>query len=800
MKTTLNWLRDFVETQSSAEQLGERLTLLGAEVEGMVRVDVPPTVVAARVIETEPDTKRRRITWCRVDAGGPETIEVACGAPNVRPGLLTALAREGTVLGGDFEVGVRYFGSRPSRGMLCSGRELGVSEDAEGILELEDSARPGEPLSDILGLPDAVFEIDITPNRPDLLSVLGLAREIAAAEKLPLRQPSPSPALEGEPTEKETFVRVEDPDLCPRYCARLIRGVRIGPSPQWLRRRLEACGIRAINNVVDATNYVMLELGQPLHAFDFSLLRGGGVSVRRAREGEEIVSLDENVRKLDAEMLVIADDGGPVAVAGVMGGKDSEVGEMTADVFLESAHFTSASVRRTSRLLGLVSESSRRFERIVDPNLPPLALDRLTELILATAGGTATSGLIDAGKGELKGSLVEIVPSRTSRFLGIEVSEATITENLERLGLVREQIRDDALLFRVPTWRPDLERPADLIEETARLVGYNRIPAVLPERPLSYCPVPLSRHLGNQVDWILCALGLDEVITYSFMGERDLQALSLSAEDERLCAPRLVNPVNKEQNFLRTTLIPGLLRVVRTNQGQGARKIACFETGTVFRSAGEGERPREWFSLGLVHAPGRPVPYWGGEPPPRDFFSLKGNIEALVSRLGIAGVEFTALDRFPFCPGQTARISVGEEEIGVMGTLVEPVAENFSLEGPIFVAELDLDTLLRSADLSRRYRSLPAYPAVERDIALVVEESLTYRKVRQAIETNRPEILETFDLFDVYVGEQVPAGKKSLAIRLQYRSPLATLNEEEVNAAHLELVQGICSLLGGELR
>ncbi len=801
MKITRQWLREFVPTESSADELAERFTLLGAEVESVRKIEIPGGVLVAKVLSTAPDEKRSRITWCRVEAGEPSgPIEVACGAPNVRPGLLTALALPGTEFPGGFQVGIRKFGGRPSGGMLCSERELGLSDEHEGILELPPESEPGVPLAKALGGPDAVLDLDITPNRPDLLSVAGLAREIAAAEGLPLKLPSPVFPEEGPPISAETSVAVEDSELCGRYCARVVRGVKIGASPDRIKRRLEACGIRSINNVVDATNYVMLELGQPLHAFDLGRLSGGGVIVRLARPGEKIVAIDGVERNLDDRMLVIADRRGPVAVAGVMGGKESEVGEDTVDLFLESAHFNFSSVRRTSRSLLLSSESSRRFERIVDPNLPPRALDRLTELILETAGGKASAGMIDTRKEGFPRREVGFCPRRVSTFLGVDISAGEASRLLGGLGLEQSGAEGDQLLFLVPTARPDLERETDLAEETARLYGYNRIPESLPRRAIRYCPPRPRRRLEELSASTLCALGLDEAITYSFMDPRELELLGFPPDSPRRRAPRILNPVNKEQSLLRTSLLPGLLRVIRTNQSQKAPRIGVFEMGTVFRRGDQDSRPEESAALGIALAPGESAPYWGGGGRERDFFTLKGVIETLLDRLGVKDAVFSSVAEPPFQPGQTAALEIAGRRVGLLGRLDEPVLAAAAITGPVLGAELDLEILFNAADLTRSYRALETYPGVERDIALVIGAETSFAEVAAAVAASRPEILESFQLFDVYSGEQVPDGKKSLAIRLRYRSKLGTLDENTVSAAHAGLVDNLRASLGGELR
>jgi len=798
MKVSYNWLKEFVELELGPEELAERLTLSGAEVERVE--EIAPAfsgVVVGRVAAIEADPEKPGWKWCRVETGS-ETVTALCGAPNLAVGMLTAAALPGGVLPGG-KVEAKKMGGRVSGVVLCSERELGLGEDESGVIELPPDLEAGQPLEEVLGLADAVLEIDVTPNRPDLLSIRGVARDIAALTGKRLLRPAPLTLETGDPIGKEAAVTVEDYRLCPRYCARLIRGVKIGPSPFPIRRRLELGGVKPVNNVVDATNYLLLELGHPLHAFDHRRLSGGEVIVRTARDGEAIVTIDGSRRELEPGMLVIADREKPVAVAGVMGGLHSEIGELTESVLLESAVFNPVSIRRTSRRLGMATEASRRFERGADPGAAPLALDRAAALILKLAGGKAAEGAIDRREGDFTRRTVSVRPDRAGRLLGYPVSAEIIVGALERLGLEREDEGDGELRFSVPLWRPDLTREVDLVEEIGRLAGYDRIPETLPEAGLSSRPSPPERTVPERARKVLLGLGLDEVITYSFMDPKSLDRLGLDGESPLRRAVRIANPVNKEQCLLRTTLIPGLLGVLAENHNRKVAPVNIFEWGTVFAADGSGPaRERPLLSL-LISGP-LENPDWRRPEPAIDFFSLKGILELLVERLGLGELSWSP-HRDPVCqPGQCARIEAGGETLGKAGKLSPRVGEDFSLDLPVYLAELEAGPFLAAAGQVAEFRKLDQYPAVRRDLALVVDEAVSYREVKDALEAARPDLLEGFEIFDLYRGSQIPDGKKSFAFRLNYRSSSDTLCEATVNKVHQDLLRELEGSLGCAFR
>ncbi len=793
MKISYNWLKEFIPIDLGPEALAERLTLSGAEVERVEKIGPLFTeVVVGRVVSAEPDEEKPAWSWCRVDIGGRE-VDTLCAAPNVRVNLLTAVMLPGGHMAGESRVvEVRNIGDRVSEAILCSEKELGLDDNDQGIMELSEEFIPGQPLSEALKLEDTILEIDLTPNRPDLMSHRGVARDIAALTGRRLKEEEVNLEETGSPIGEAAAVTILDYDLCPRYCARLIRGIKVARSPLWLRRRLILCGIKPVNNVVDATNYMLLELGHPLHAFDHSRLIGGEIIVRKAGPGEAIVTIDGDERKLDPSMLVIADRENPVAVAGVMGGLHTEIGDATSTVLLESAYFDPISIRRTARSLGMSSDASRRFERGADPLVADYALDRTAALIVELAGGEAAKGMIDDRKQAFENSRVGIRPERTELLLGYPTGESKIIELLSSLELeLEEEDEPGRLTFKIPSWRPDLTREVDLIEEVARLTGFDKIPAVIPVSRITYHKKGNDETVRNRLRGICLGLGLDEVITYSFMSPGVFERLRLPSDHPLRLSCEITNPVNKEQGLLRTTLISGLLEIVERNMNQKARQVNIFEIGQVFSLGAEDEPPRErpLFSLALFRRPDKSD--WCREEPALDFYHLKGILELIGQRMDLNGLDFLPTDHPVFQPGQSARVMIDGREVGFAGTVADSILDNYSLSAPVYLAELDLSPFLKAGGRIPHFKSLGQYPAVRRDMAMVVDESVPYGKVRGAIENNRPDLLEKYSLFDLYRGDQIPGGKKSFAFSLQYRSSSDTLCETTIKNIHQEFLRSL---------
>ncbi len=805
MKVPLSWLKEYVDITLPAEEVARRLTMAGAEVRAVERTGGGwRGIVVGRITAVNPHPNADRLKLVTIDHGqGEETV--VCGAPNVAVGAKVAFAPVGAELidprsGAPTRLTPARIRGVTSRGMALSERELGISDDHTGILVLPDEAEVGRPLADYLG--DVVFNLDITPNRPDCLSVLGIAREVAALTGQPLRLP-PDSYAEAEPAiEAQVSVEIQAADLCPRYCASLITGVTVGESPPWLKDRLVACGMRPINNVVDVTNYVMLEYGQPLHAFDFNLLRGQKIVVRRARPGEAIVSLDGVERVLSDGMLVIADAGRAVAVAGIMGGANSEVSPATTAVLLEAASFNPRSIHYTARTLGLQSEASMRFERGLAPGLTLPALRRATCLIAGLAGGRVARGLIDEYPGRAEPPAVAITPAGVERVLGVRFERPQIERALTSLGFeCREGSSPDEVVAAVPYWRSDISRPVDLVEEVARTIGYDEIPTTMLSTPIPpHQPDRLAR-LRKSINTVLTGYGFQEIVTHSLTGRAAL--LRLYPESGRLSPEplRLRNPMVSTQECLRPTLRLSLLETLAANQARTEGPIRLYELGKVYRPRA-GDLPEEPEVLCGVIGGAAAGRWWRPEAGREaratpDFFDAKGMVEGLLRRLGVEA-DFEPADDETLVPGRQAAIMAGGQKLGVVGEVRPVVLESLDIEGRAFLFELGLAGLLPLASGHRRYQPVPRFPATVRDMALVVDAAVPYRRVADII--RRFPLVHRVTVFDVYVGEQVPPGKKSLACRVTYQAPDHTLSDEEVNPVQEKILKRLARELGATLR
>jgi phenylalanyl-tRNA synthetase beta chain len=807
MLVPLRWLRELVDHGLETDRLAELLTMAGLEVEGVERrFPWAGKVVTARVVGVEPHPNADKLRLATVDTGaGRETI--VCGAPNLTEGMMSALAVPGAVLAEGLQVAEAKIRGVASRGMLCSQRELGISADHSGIVELPAELAPGRDLVEALGLENEVMEVAVTPNRGDALSILGVARDVAALSGRPLAPPRPELAEEEPGIESQASVTIADPQGCPRYAARLVRGVETAPSPLWMADRLSAAGVRPINNVVDVTNYVLLELGQPLHAFDFRLLAGGRIHVRPAEEGEVFTTLDGQERRLEAGMLLICDAERPVALAGVMGGLNSEIGEKTDTVLIESAFFDPGLTRRTSRRLGLSTEASYRFERGVDREGCAAAADRAAQLMARLAGGKVARGVIDAYPLPYQAPRLELSVGRTSAFLGLSLSRRQVAEPLQRLGIALEDGPDeDRLVARPPAARTDLERPVDLTEEVARLVGYDNIPAKLPWAPLAARPRARRQVLRDRARELMAGQGLDEAISLSFAHPQAADWLRLAPDDPRRRAVRLMNPLSEEQSELRTTLLPGLLAAVRRNLSFSVLDVGLFEVGKVFRAAPGQRLPEEPERLaGALAGLAQPVSWHSGEEPV-SLAHAKGAVEYLLDGLGVAAPEFPSPAETPPCfePGTWCAVRVEGREIGQAGRLHAKAAAAWDLDQPVYLFELDFDALVELAPESHSYAPLPRYPAVVRDVAMVVDEAVGAGEVlaaaRRPSDPRAGKWLAQVELFDLYRGKPLAKGRKSLALRFAYRSGRRTLTEEEVRPAHQALVDELLQRFGGVLR
>ncbi len=801
MRVPLEWLREWVEFEDSPEGLAERLTFGGIEVEAIERVgSTYEGVVVGEVRAVERHPNADRLTVCRVWDGQQE-VTVVCGAPNVRAGGRYPLARPGARLPNGMEIRAARIRGVESSGMLCAPDELGISDDHSGLLELPADARPGSTLAEVLGGPDVVLDLEITPNRPDCLSVVGIAREVAALYRTRVRVPefALSEATDLAPVTSRIHVEVEDSTLCPRYTARCIEGVRIGLSPAWMRWRLERAGVRPICNAVDVTNYVMLELGQPQHAFDLALIRGGVICVRRARPGERIRTLDGEERELSPEMLVIADAEGPVAIAGVMGGEGSGVTERTTAILLESASFLSSSVRVTSRRLGLNSESSFRFARGVDPELAELASRRAAALLAQLTGGRVVPGVVDVYPRPERPRTVSVRMERVRSLLGVDVSTDQVADTLSALGWQVRREADDRLTAVVPTWRRDVTADVDVIEEFARVYGLDRIPAPAPAARVVLSADDREARADSFVRQLCAALGLQEVMNYSLTSDRLLDQFGL---DDPALRIRLPNPISAEQAVLRTDLIPQLVETLGRNRARQVEHAAVVEFGRVFRRGPEGGSIEiERLAIGLMGSAGRgPLSVRPTPKPLESFLWVKGIVERLCEALRTPVPEFQPVVVPAFEPGESVQVVLEGQPIGRAGVVRKVIASEWRIYDPVAVAELDIEPFLRHWGRVPTPVPPPVFPCAVRDLAFVVDRRIRNEQILAAIRQVAPPFLESVTLFDVYEGPGIPEGRKSMAYSLTYRSPERTITDEEVQRAQERIAAHVAAELGATLR
>lgn len=791
MKVVLSWLREFCPTELSAEEIADALTSIGAEVEEILRPwERLSGVVTARVLEVRDHPNSDKLCLSRVSYGSGER-ELVVGVRNMAPGDVVPLAGPGaSVPALDEPLSAREIRGVTSEGMLCSPRELGISPDHGGILVLPPDTPVGVDFAAEYGLAgDAVLDVAVTPNRPDLMSVLGVAREVAAATGTELRPPATDVAEGDDKAESVATIEVGDPDRCPRYLARVIRGVAVGPSPLLIQARLTASGMRPVSNVVDATNYVMLELGQPLHPFDLALLAGPAIVVRRAAQEERLVTLDEVERTLSSEDLVIADRERGVAVAGVMGSAVAEVSMSTSDVLLESAHFERTSVLRTARRLELQTEASMRFERGVDPEGVPTAADRAASLIAEWSGGQVLAGAIDVGEAPAR-RRIGLRPARTTAILGHEVTLEDTEDAFALLGMRTARVGWD-LEVEVPGYRVDLEREIDLVEEVARVRGYDAIGSTLPAIRQAGGVRP-AWALRARIRDALVRAGLREVRSLSFMSEDDLE---LVADRD---AVRVANPLRSEEGFLRTSLLPGLTRALQLNARFGVRGAALFEVGKVFFPGGDAVEERERVGFALTGPAEPPFP---GERRSADFFDGKGALETVFDALGVQGWELgKPPSRRLFHPGRSASIEVDGVLAGELGELHPSVAAGFDLDGRVVVGELEVAVLTEHLGGWRGLSAIAQFPPVRRDLAFVVPESTAAADVRAAIVDAGGGLVTDVELFDVFTGDPIAEGRKSLAFALGFRAPDRTLTNEEADQVVARIRERLERDFGAELR
>ncbi len=808
MRVPLSWLRELVDCDLAPESLAERLTSVGLAVESIERVGPDLSGVrVGHVIEREKHPDADRLSVCQV-AFGPEVndgqpLTIVCGAPNVAAGQKVAVALPGTRLPDGTELKRSKIRGVVSNGMICSTRELGLGDEQAGILVLDDAARIGAPLCDVLPVRETVLDVELTPNRGDCASVLGVAREVRACLGGDLRLPDLTLDEDTQArTDAAIRVSIEDPAGCPRYVARVVEDVRVGPSPDWVRRRLEAAGMRSIDNVVDATNLVLLELGQPLHAFDLDAVRGGALCVRAAHAAERLRTIDGVERTLAADDLVIADAEGAIAIAGVMGGAASEVRESTRRILIESAQFDPSRVRRTVRRLGLRSEASYRFERGVDPAGVERAADRAAHLMARLAGGRVRAGVVCAGGPDVAEREVVLDPARVERLLGIPIAREHVAELLARVGIRSREDRG-MLHCRIPSHRHDVTIPQDLIEEVARLHGFDRIPARMPVARLAPVEVAPHRRLTDELRDALVGAGQVEAVTLSFLDPADLERLDLSLDDRRRRTVPIRNPIGEQQSRLRTTLLPALLHAARENRARRVEVVRLFEAARVFLADGEGAAeglPEERLTLAALWVRGERAALWEPADPPPLFFEARGVAERILLASGRTP-SFAAGSGEPYHhPGASAEIRVEGVRIGSVGGLHPAAAAAFEIDAPCVLLELDLTALAQTQARPARYVEISNQPPVRRDIAVLLPAGVAAGEVVEAIRRSAGPSLTAVGVFDRYEGRGIPEGRVSLAFRLVFQRPDRAFTDPEIAKLIDRVVQMLSNRFGGELR
>jgi len=808
MRISTSWIRDLVAVpeDQTGRDIAERLIDAGLEVETveLVGAGLDGPIVVGKVLQIEELTEfKKPIRWCQVDIGGTEPSGIICGARNFAEGDLVVVAPPGTTLPGDFTITARETYGHISNGMICSERELGLGEDHAGIIVLApETAEPGADASKVLGAGDEVLDIAITPDRGYALSARGIAREVAIAYGLDYHDPVENPETLPGPADERAPAHCASDDLeaCPLFTLRTITGIDPSiPTPQWIVNRLRDSGMRSVSLAVDITNYVMLELGQPLHAFDLDSLQGT-VRAGRAQPGEKLETIDHVERELSTDDLTIRDDRGPIGLAGTMGGADTEIGDETTNIALEAAYFAPDVVARMGRRHKLTSEASRRFERGIDRTLAPIASARASELLVELAGGTYQG--MTAVEAPMDERAIEIPTDLPAQVAGMDIDAATTVAKLTAVGCTVEQ-SDDRLSVTPPTWRPDLTDPADLVEEVVRLVGYESLPSTLPTAPAGH-GLTHAQRLRRRVGTVLAARGLIEVLTYPFTSEADANALRWNDDDPRRISPRLANPLSDEQPLLRAAILPTLLTAAQRNVGRGFDDLALFELGSVFLGAAgskapprpgvtqrpsdadwqalEGLLPDQPMHVAAVWTGDRTAKNWQGSGEPATWADAIATAQDIADALGVDLTVEQGADP-AFHPGRCAQLMIDNAIIGHAGELHPSVIEAWGLPARACAMELDLDVLMQRAPLVHPAPDFSSHPVAKEDIALVVAENVTAAQLEQVIREGAGELLEDVTLFDVYTGDQVPEGHKSLAFALRFRAPDRTLAAEEIAAA-----------------
>lgn len=794
MLVPLKWLRDYVDIDIDTQEFADMMTMTGSKVE---KVDFfgkeTNGVEVCKILEIEqhPDADRLKVT--KVEVANGEILQIVTNATNIKVGDFVPVARIGAVLPGDFKIKKGKLRGVLSEGMFCGAEELTIpsafvedhKKDGIYILDHQDSFELGMDVRDVLGINDALIEFEITSNRPDCRSIIGIAREAAVTLGKELKYPE----IKVQACDEEMSFEIDiQTDLCKRYCGRVVKDVKVGPSPYWMQRKLIEAGMRPISNIVDITNYVMLELGQPLHAFDLDDIKYNKMTVKMAEEGEKFTTLDGVERTLTSDMLVIGNKDKTLDLAGIMGGENSEIKDTTTSIFIEGASFAKENIRATSKKLGLRTEASSRFEKGIDINLTEAAVNRACQLIEELGCGTVLNGMLDYYPQKEEVQKVTVNPVRINKLLGVNVPMDQFINILESLEFKCNLVSSEVLELEVPTFRLDITEDADILEEIARIYGYDNIPSASLEGNATAGVKTEKQKFIDNVKSNSIACGLNEILTYSFVSPRGVDKINLPADDEKRNFVKIMNPLGEETSVMRTTLIPNMLDVISTNISHKVEEVSAFECGNTFIPQEGLPIETKKYCVGMY---GKEV----------DFFVLKGVVESILNNVGLKGYEIEPeTTNLTFHPGRCAKIVYNNIYIGTFGELHPDVIENYNLGQRVYVAEINIDTVFENLNLTKSYNPLPKYPSTSRDIALIVKDEVFVKQIEDIIKANGGDLVESYKLFDVYKGAQIEEGHKSIAYSITYRSKEKTLTDEDVAKVHEKILSELSEKLNANLR
>jgi len=799
MKVSLNWLKEFVDIDMPPDKLGDALTMAGLEVEDIERKGQKLNeFVVGKILDIKPHSNSDRLSVCEVDAGA-KRLSVVCGANNMKIGDFSPLALPGTKLADGTKIRESRIRGVASQGVLLAEDEMGLTNDHTGIMILKNNLRPGRPFSDVMDLEDWIFNINLTPNRVDCSSIVGVAREIGALTKKKIRLSEINITWGDRPINDLASITVLDSTGCPRYSAGLVENVNIAQSPFWMRYRLHSCGIRPISNVVDITNYILLELGQPLHAFDYHILSGKKIVVKRAEKGQSFTTLDNQIRELDDSTLMICDGEQTVAIAGIMGGLHSEITEKTRSVLIESAYFNPTMIRRSSKKISLSTEASYRFERGIDIEGVDKALKRSLMLISQIAGGEIANGIIDLYPEPWRPPKILLDVNKANKILGISTRAKEVSDHLSYLDMDVKITEKEKLEIIPPSYRVDITRDADIIEEIARSIGYAKIPATVPHIS-SRADIISGSAVKNRIRDCLVSMGFNEIITYSFISPKSADILGAEENSELRSFVKLLNPLSQDQSVMRTSLLPGLLSTVRLNSIRGHNDLRIFEWGKVYIK-GEDELPDEKLVLAALMTGMENPKNWCQAAREMDFFDIKGVAENILEAMGIHNSEFQKIDLKPaYDNNEYARIFSSGSVTGIIGKTSKKVLEGYEINQNAYVLELDIDALSPLSKWEKTFKPLNKFPAVKRDISIIIDQSVESAYIINLTKQKGRNLVESVGIFDVYQGKGIDSREKALAIRISYRSDKRTLTDKEVNRVHDEIIKEMRRKTGGRLR